>query len=150
MTETIIAWFTSLGTPATGLTPKISIWKAADNTQTVNEANMSEIAGGIYKYSYAADTDTEYVLWCDGGASLPSTERYSFGTIGTDADINADVTLIKKILRNKLVLNDGSDGNWVLYDDDSTTPLLTFSVTDKQGGPVSLANSAPARRSRGV
>jgi len=150
MAETIIAWFTNSGVPATGLTPTISIWKASDSTKVVDEQNMSEIAGGIYKYSYAADTDTEYVVRCDGGNTLPNVDRYTFGTIGTDADINADVTLIKKILRNKLTLSDGSGSNWILYDDDNTTPLLTFNVSDKNGAPISLPNSAPARRSRGV
>lgn len=61
---------------------------------------------------------------------------------------NTDLTL--KILRNRLELADGATGNWVLFDDDSVTPLLTFSVSDKDGNPILQPVSAPSRRTRGI
>jgi hypothetical protein len=60
------------------------------------------------------------------------------------------IELAKKMLINRLELADGSTDNWILYDDDDSTPLLTFSVTNKSGGAVDLPSVAPARRTRGI
>jgi hypothetical protein len=65
-------------------------------------------------------------------------------------DSNVRTRLIEKILRNKLELTDGSTNNWVLYDDDNTTPLLTWSVSDKDGDAIVQQKHVPSRRSRGV
>ena len=63
---------------------------------------------------------------------------------------SADAEMVRKILRNRLELADGSASNWVLYDDDSTTVLLTWDVADKSGNPIVQPNSAPSRRTRGI
>lgn len=65
-------------------------------------------------------------------------------------DTNARVRLLEKIARNRLELMDGTTDNWILYDDDSVTPLLTFSVTDKNGAAIVQQNAVPSRRTRGV
>jgi len=65
-------------------------------------------------------------------------------------DLATDVTLIRKLLQNKLELADGDTGNWILYDDNDSTPLLTFSVTDKGGLAITQPEGAPSRRTRGV
>ena len=62
----------------------------------------------------------------------------------------AMIELSKKMLVNRLELADGDAANWVLYDDDDTTPLLTFDVTDKLGGIIVQPGRAPSRRSRGT
>lgn len=71
-------------------------------------------------------------------------------TSGYTAPDNATITLIQKILRNRLELADGSTTNWVLYDDDNTTPLLTWDVSDKTGAAITQPVGAPSRRTRGV
>lgn len=65
-------------------------------------------------------------------------------------DTNIRIKLVEKILRNKLELADGSSGNWVLYDDDSVTPLLRWAVTDKDGDPINQAKFVPSKRTRGA
>ena len=65
-------------------------------------------------------------------------------------DIDEKAALIRKILANRLELSDGSANNWVLYDDDSATPLLTFNVSDKNGNPIVQASNVPSKRSKGV
>jgi hypothetical protein len=62
----------------------------------------------------------------------------------------AMIELSKKMLINRLELADGDTDNWILYDDDDTTPLLTFSVKNKNAGAIDLPTAAPARRTRGV
>lgn len=65
-------------------------------------------------------------------------------------DSNTRIRLLEKILRNRLELADGSTSNWVLYDDDSVTPLLTWSVTDKDGDGIAQQKLVPSQRTRGV
>lgn len=60
--------------------------------------------------------------------------------------IAVDVVLIRKIMKNKLEMVEGSDDNWVLYDDDRVTPLIRWNVRDKDGQQVRIASFAPARR----
>jgi len=57
--------------------------------------------------------------------------------------------LIRKILNNRLELQDGSTDNWELYDDDDSTVLLRYDVTDKLGAAISIEPATPARRTRG-
>lgn len=73
------------------------------------------------------------------------------GSVGASlTETNARSVLTNKILRNKLELADGTTGNWVLYDDDNTTVLLTFSVSDKNGNAIVQQVAAPSRRTRGT
>lgn len=62
----------------------------------------------------------------------------------------AMIELSKKMLINRLELADGDTDNWILYDDDDSTPLLTFSVTNKNAGAIDLPTAAPAQRTRGI
>lgn len=61
-------------------------------------------------------------------------------------DIEIDTALVRKLLKNRLELTDGASGNWVLYDDDNSTPILSWNVRDKDGEGVRLPKYAPARR----
>ena len=61
-----------------------------------------------------------------------------------------DCRLTRKWAQNRLDMAAGVAGNWVLYDDDSITPLLTYDVSDVAGGPIAPPPGAPARRTRGI
>jgi hypothetical protein len=135
--------FTENGVPKTSLTPLISIWKLSDNSLVVDDASMSEVGGGIYKYVFESYSVGEsYSIRCDGGETLDDYDRYTWATSNEE-------DLILRILKNKLELSNGSSDNWVLYDDDDTTPLLSFSVTDVTGSHVTSPKGVPAKRSKG-
>ena len=57
----IIAFFTNQGTPETGLTPKIDIWKL-DGTQVITNQDMTEIAGGFYSYDFSSYDENEHTF----------------------------------------------------------------------------------------
>jgi hypothetical protein len=63
--------------------------------------------------------------------------------------VESTLNLLRKILNNRLELADGTIDNWVLYDDDDTTPVLKYDVKDKVGGVIVQPNQAPSRRTRG-
>jgi hypothetical protein len=78
-TEVIVSAFQDKGTPKTGLTPAITIYDLADNSVVVNAAAMSEVANGMYKYSFATyDAEHNYGVYVDGGATLLDTDRYQY------------------------------------------------------------------------
>jgi len=123
----IIVFFTSSGSPKTGLSPTIDIWKV-DGTQVVNSQSMTEIAGGFYYYNFSSyDEDTDYCIRADGTNTLSGSERYKFSTNETAG--------VGKILQIE-------KGNWKIegnqmkfYDSDGSTVLYTFDLKNKSGSP---------------
>lgn len=87
----------------------------------------------------------------DAVLDAPLAPHNIVGSVGASMqETNARSVLTNKILRNRLELADGNLGNWVLYDDDNTTVLLTFSVADKNGNNIVQQTAAPSRRTRGT
>jgi hypothetical protein len=73
--------FTVDGAPETGLSPLVTIRRVDTGAVVINQAAMTEVGGGWYKYDFATyDADLDYAINCDGGASLQDEERYTFGT----------------------------------------------------------------------
>lgn len=127
------AFFTENGTPKTGLSPTINIWED-DGTQVVNTAAMTEIASGFYKYDYTNYDDTkDYIIIADGGATLPTHERYNYSSNETGS-IKTDTEDLLKVQKNKWDINSNV---LTIYDDDGITPLFQFDLKDKNGVPTS-------------
>lgn len=77
----LVAFFTETGTPKTGLSPTVSVWKVSDNSQVVNAAAMSAIGSGWYKYDFTTyDPNVEYVITFDGTSTLVGNDRYKHAT----------------------------------------------------------------------
>ena len=121
----IIVFFTESGTPKTGLSPIVNVWKV-DGTQVVTDQAMTEVAGGFYNYSFGTyDEDIDYCIVADGTSSLSGSERYKFSTNETAG--------VGKILQIE-------KGNWkiigtqmIFYDTDGTTALATFNLKNSSG-----------------
>ena len=91
----LIAFFADAGTPKTGLSPVIDIWKD-DATHVINAQAMTEIAGGFYKYDFVAyDETVNYCIRGDGGAGLAANDRYVFAT-NEIAEVTQDFSCILK------------------------------------------------------
>jgi len=120
----ITAFFSNAGTPETGLTPKIDVW-TLDGTHTINNQDMTEIAGGFYYYDFVTyDEDEDYVIRADS-VTLTGYDRYVYASNETGA-----VGKILKIQKNKWEIK----GNqMIFYDDDNTTPIYTFNLQNKSG-----------------
>jgi len=136
----------------------IAVWQklvSSINTEGSFGVTVSGINSTLQNMSISVST-------IETGVSNIETEVSNIGTTvsGMDtnvtsinsktSDIDDRTNLIRKILANRLELADGSSNNWVLYDDDSVTPLLTFNVSDKSGNPIVQASNAPSKRSKGV
>jgi len=76
----VTAFYTDEGVPKTGLSPTIRIRDLSNNSLIVTDAVMSEVGDGFYKYDFTLyDASKEYVIRCDGGATLNDYERYRPG-----------------------------------------------------------------------
>ena len=121
----IIVFFTESGSPKTGLSPIVNVWKV-DGTQVVTDQAMTEVASGFYTYDFTTyDDDQDYCIVADGTSSLTGSERYKFSTNETAG--------VGKILQIE-------KGNWkihgnqmIFYDTDGTTALYSFNLKDKAG-----------------
>lgn len=155
----VTAFFTEDDEPATELSPIVRGRDLSDGSVVVNDEDMTEKGDGFYAYYFAGfDITKDYTFLCDS-VTLSGTERYAYASSGeynnlldsidsTVDGVDVRTTLLKKIQINKLELADGSTGNWILYDDDNTTPLLTFNVTDKSGSTIIQYPKTPSRRSK--
>jgi len=154
----ITAYFETYTGPAAGLSPIIRIRDIVTGN-VVASGVMSDIGDGFYKYDFTGyDITQDYAILCDS-LTLPAEKRYKSFSSGEYGDIidtvsilsdNVDIRtlLVKKILTNRLELVDGDTDNWVLYDDDSATPLLTWDVTDKTDSAIYQQYGTESRRSK--
>lgn len=155
----ITTYFQDSGVAVIGLSPIIRI-RDVGTGNVVASGTMSDLGDGLYTFDFAGyDIEEDYVILCDA-VTLLAGNRYKFLTSGEYGDIidtvgllsdNMEIRtlLIRKILTNKLELSDGDTANWVLYDNDDTSVLATWDVTDKIDGPIEEQPYSNSNRTRG-
>jgi len=154
----VLAYFTEEGQPVTGLSPTVLIKDVDTGADVITGSAMVDIGDGFYRYDFSAYNPTKnYAVTCDS-VTLSGVERYTYASSGeygevldsiesTVGVVDIRTTLLRKIQTNRLELFDGDTNNWILYDDDAVTPLLTFSVSDKNGDIIVQCPSSPSKRS---
>jgi len=155
----VVAYFENGGSPATGLTPLLKIRAIDSGSLVVEDIPMAEVSNGFYRFDFTTyDITKDYVMLADG-VILSNSDRYLEGATGEYGNIsnniylmsdNVDyrVLLMKKLAENKLELLNNTQDNWVLYDNDGTTPLLVFDVSDVNGEAIMQATSMASKRSK--
>lgn len=135
---------------------------------------MADKGGGHYEMSLALNTvgpvsnpaATPYLI-CeyfvdDGGlikgmdadtvTFLPSLNRISLDTHNTwlaiQNTLQPHIVLLRKHITNRIHEASGNPGTMVLYDDDDSTPILTWELLDETGGVIVPAIGSPARRAK--
>uniref|UniRef100_A0A6M3KIP0 Uncharacterized protein n=1 Tax=viral metagenome TaxID=1070528 RepID=A0A6M3KIP0_9ZZZZ len=72
----------------TGLTPLITIVNAITGVVLVDNEEMEEIGSGFYRYDFPInDGESDYVIKCDGGDTLPANERYNLSSSSPSGEI---------------------------------------------------------------
>ena len=137
----VTAFFTDKGTPETGLSPTIDIWDVPTGSGVVSGDTMIEIDGGWYKYDFSAyDNTKDYVIRCDGSATLSGNDRYVFGS-NDIGESNTNIEFVKNIEGGKWEI---TGNQMIFYEDDNTTEVCRFNLT-RAGVPV---NELPDKRER--
>lgn len=159
----------AFGSSKTGLVGTVGV-TLLNSDGTIHTARTTidiyEIGGGCYgKEVEFEDSWSGSLKWDIGGVPPIATEDINIsdelevrfneikGAGWTDETLKATkdvLNLVKKISTNRLELSPGTDNNWLLYDDNDMDVLLTFSVRDKNGLAILLADGAPSRRSKGI
>lgn len=133
----LTAFFTENDAPKTGLSPVVTVRLVSDESLIIDEAAMTEVGNGFYKYLFAGYVySNDYVILYDSVA-LTGSERYTYGANEnyTD-DIWATVSAIflLKIIKNKKeVKKVGNVWRLYVYDDDNVTPILQKDLKDPSG-----------------
>ena len=68
-------------------------------------------------------------------------------TLTQQAALSNDLPLVRKMLKNRLELCNGSSNNWILYDDDNVSILQVWNITDVSGSAIAIGLGVPSRRS---
>jgi hypothetical protein len=128
----------------------VTLLQALSEVDAVRSPGVYELTGGwdLSDIVNPVVDDTYFVTAIQDGSPQSATNFPASGEIKEGQWVD-DLVLAKKMLVNRLELANGDTDNWVLYDDDDATPLLTFDVTDKDGLALVLPATAPARRTRG-
>ena len=118
--------------------------------QTLTEVDATNFPG---EYNTSFDTsaitnptaDETFIITVveDGSALIANLPQTGEAHIDSAADA---AILGKKAIVNRQELAPGSLANMVLYDDDGTTPLLTWDVKDKDNLGIAVPGGAPAKR----
>lgn len=131
--EDITVYFTNAGVPLTSPTnvPTISIRRTDTGALVVTDAAMTELGGGLYRYTVTGlDPQLDYVARADadplGSGQVTAAERYAHGAIPGISD-----AYVRKILTNRAVTtNLGGGAKRVdFYDDDGTTIIDSITIS---------------------
>jgi len=99
----IKVYFAENGSPKTGLSPTVTVYKDSDNSVIVNAQAMTEIGGGFYKYDFSTYDSEESYCYIVDSVTLTGQERYAPGAIEKNhnglEDILENSTSVKKYLR---------------------------------------------------
>ena len=80
-------FLTDGATPATGLSPTITIYNRTDGTTAVTDGAMTEVGGGLYEYELETyDYTKDYLAVADGTATLTGSNRYV--SMGNESYVN--------------------------------------------------------------
>lgn len=148
----------------TGETPTVALRDGATTNSYLDFAdNTFKTSGWTTKYASLAEVEKGHYQRLlnmtlisptpvDGKAFVAEYELNAVVGKGVDHDVLLLVTvsdneLLRKALTNRLEETPGFPGTLILYDDDGTTPLLTWTLRDAGGGPVVGTVGSPARRS---
>lgn len=103
---TITSFYTSNGSPITGLTPTIRIWDITTGIDTlvVVDQPMTETGDGFYKYIFTTfNPNKKYTIRTDGGITLNQQDRYQSGSLnGSDFDELASDHMVPGSLGEKI------------------------------------------------
>jgi len=120
----------------------------------IKQATMSEVERGRYRRPLNVPALQPQR---QEGSALVAEYTVDNGPVkGTANDLlllvnfQSNLALLRKALTNRMEESPGNPGVLVLFDDNGTTPLLTWYLRDMAGGPVLGTAGAPARRSAAV
>jgi len=120
---------------------------------------MTEVDAENYPGQYTLDLDTSAIANPAADdiyqVTVDQSPRSDAANVPQPGEVRVDgwagtMEFVRKLLNNRQELAPGDANNMITYDDDDTTVLVRSSVTDVSGSHVTLAATAPARRSRGV
>jgi hypothetical protein len=102
----------------------------------------------------AANTLTAAALAADAVAEITSGVGAAVWATAVSAPASGTygryVQRVFQLGFNRLELASTSGGQNVLYDDDASTPMVTFALRDVAGSALSITSGSPARRGAGV
>jgi hypothetical protein len=123
----------------------------------VRQTSLPEVDASLAPGRYARGLDLGSVTGAVAGTVLVAEYSATVDgvlNVATESwlvtGIDWEVARVRKWFTNRLEEAAGNPGTLVLFDDDDTTPMLTWTLRDGLGGPTVFVPGRPARRSKGV
>lgn len=137
--ELIVFYNASTGAPLTGLTPSFLTYINADSGAAIAQPAISELGGGAYKFTPVNSTGVAIFYLMDGGAT--ATPRYASRLIRPeDWNVDSISTILQYSQGRWKIHTSGPDANrLVIYEEDGTTVVRKFDLTDSGGSPTTTS-----------
>ncbi len=127
---------------------KTSGWTTLNQAATEHDATNNP---GVYYWTIGTSSTVDHTL-----PACFNDDEYLFELYESSLPYNQSCSqLVRKrrmtsmlfvqVVLNKRALANGGSANYIIYEDDNSTALVTKSVTDKDGGAISLPTGIPAR-----
>jgi hypothetical protein len=135
------------GTPATGLSPTIDVFKdVADGTDITPIPTVTEYGSGIYAFSIdwsdsSYDGIDEFISRVDSNdGGMADADRYIYGVATRNDFLDTYNLLDAQVLGNWTI----SNNQLKIYTEDGTL-IQTFDLTDINGNPTNTAATSRAK-----
>ena len=132
----ILAIFTELGAPKTGLTPLAYIYRLDTDALVVNGVAMSEVGNGQYKYSFTAwDSSIDYSVICDS-VTLIGSERYAYSSISSSPVVEDTLSsddILRILLAKAAGTAVGGGSSGITFKDVTNTKDRIFMAVNMNG-----------------
>lgn len=116
------------GTLVTGATVTYDVQNSITDV-SVTSGSLAEVAAtGLYKATHTFTAEGNYRVVYSTAGYADTTESVFVG------DVNTDIDKLVKIGCNRWKL-DSAANTFTVYEDDGTTPLIVFDMSDSGGSP---------------
>jgi len=121
------------GSYVTGLTVTYEIFDSSSGSSLTSGSLAEQGATGLYIATYVFSTTGNFRVVYNSAGYPAASESVFVSDFTTDVDsILADTEKLNKIECNRWKL-DTSTNTFIIYEDDQTTPFLTFDLKDAAG-----------------
>jgi hypothetical protein len=139
--QQVLAVFTEGGTPKTGLSATVKVYRLDTNAVVVNGEAMTEVGEGQYVYDFSTwDSAINYSTICDS-VTLTGHERYAYGAISASRiieDTLSEDDILRILLAKATGIAAGGGGTVISFADIANAKSRVQMTVDSSGNRSSV------------
>ena len=139
--QQVLAVFTEDGSPKTGLSPTVKIYRLDTDALAITDAAMTEVGLGQYRYNFTTwDSSINYSVVCDS-VTLTGFERYAYSSISAASVIEDTLStddILRLLLAKATGIASGGGGTLINFKDVTNAKDRIVMTVDSSGNRSSI------------